>query len=332
MILPLFMELEKRALYNLLRMNWLNDPTIDVEPWQVEDYRTLPFDVIFRYLSSFDIDLDKASFLAYGDNAETPEELTALLAEDANLEAQEFDQVYLLVFELWRRLLPERMSLALFCDELDHQIYLYDNGNSNAAETIPDVISNLKMIMDENLDEGLKPYEIFQSVSASCAHDLESFLYDYIAEQIDNDNIGYASELCESFQEYLKGDKWFDLLSVRVLAYTDPEAADEALKKVVAKAAKDNDLVFNLELLSIIVQGGKEEDFVKIVKTSIPLIATEEDFQDLLYLCGDYYRCLDRDEEEQTIMAILDKRKEHPLDSSIAPQDLDALSLRKIVK
>ena len=36
------MDAERRALYNSLRMHWLLDPNMAVEPWQVEDYRSMP--------------------------------------------------------------------------------------------------------------------------------------------------------------------------------------------------------------------------------------------------------------------------------------------------
>jgi len=35
------MEIQRRALFNLVRMNWLAEPIVNVAEWQVEDYRPL---------------------------------------------------------------------------------------------------------------------------------------------------------------------------------------------------------------------------------------------------------------------------------------------------
>jgi len=43
------METERRALYNLLRLNWLRDPSVKVERWQVEDLRSVSTpDLLYR--------------------------------------------------------------------------------------------------------------------------------------------------------------------------------------------------------------------------------------------------------------------------------------------
>jgi hypothetical protein len=67
------MQIERRALYNSLRMNWVMDPTLEVEPWQVEDYRSLPIDTIFERIEEKNIPLDKETFLALAENVDTPE-------------------------------------------------------------------------------------------------------------------------------------------------------------------------------------------------------------------------------------------------------------------
>lgn len=326
------MEIEKRALYNLLRMNWLNDPSIKVEPWQVEDYRSLSMRELLQTLEVCGIHMDQQCFLTYAEHAESPEELTEMLLEDSSLEPMEQDEIYLLIFELWRRLLPERLCFSVFCDELDHQIFLYDKGDISAAESIQDAIANLQMIMDENSDQGLNPYEIFESVSVVCANDLESFLYDYIADQIDSGNIPYASELVDGLSQYLKGSKWFDLLKIRILEDSDYEAAHEELRKLVQRVVKDDDLAFNLEVLSFIIQGGEKGEFNKMVRKTVPLLRKEEDFLDLLAICCDFYRCLDEDQREQQVQNLIDNRADKGFQKPINPNDEDLAKLLKIIR
>lgn len=326
------MKIECRVLYNLLRINWLKDPSILVEQWQIDDYRSIALADLFQKLEALGFVLDKNSFLAYAENTDTPEDLTELLLEDLELSSIKKDHMYLLVFEIWRKLLPEKLCLSIFCDELDHQIYLYDQGDVASAEPIQDAVAHLQKIMDENVDLGVKPTEVFTTVSASCANDLESFLYDYIAEQIDNKNISYSSELLDGFKEYLKASKWFGLLKVRLLEFSDPEDAQEVLRKIVQKAAKENDMLFNLEVLSFIVQGGKKGEFKKMVRKTVPLLENEEDFQDLLTICGDYFRCLDEDQKEQAILSILEKRMQKPIEVGIDQHDPDLVKLLKSIK
>src|SRR5438128_2674617 len=116
------MQIERRALYNSLRLNWLQDPAISVEPWQVEDYRSFSIEKIFEQLKQKNIHLNKASFVALAENADTPEDLTDDLLADSDLDAAAQDYIYLHIFELWRTLIPEKTCLSIFCDELDHQI------------------------------------------------------------------------------------------------------------------------------------------------------------------------------------------------------------------
>jgi len=178
-------QIEQRALYNLLRMNWLNDPSLEVEPWQVEDYRQLSLSDLFTQLKESDIQLDKISFITYADECDSPEQLTEYFIGDRHLEIPHEDQIYLLVFELWRRLMSEKPSLSIFCDELDHQIYLYDHGQLTSPLHLQTALANLLTILEENVDEGIQPTEAFRLISTCCANDIEAFLYDFISEQID---------------------------------------------------------------------------------------------------------------------------------------------------
>lgn len=284
------------------------DPTLEVEPWQVEDYRNLPLDTIFERIEEKNIHLNKETFLVFAENVDTPEELTDEFLDDSSFDVKSQDQFYLLIFELWRRLLPEKPCLSVFCDELDYQIHLYDRGQLDNAEGIQDVLANLQVVLDENTDGGADPVEVFETLNAGCANDVESFLYDFIAEQIDNQNYPYATELLEGFNEYVKGVKWFDFLKARVLSVSDVEASNEIIDTLIRNSPKNPDLEFNLELLSFMVLGGKQSSFVDLVKKSAKLLETEQDFQDLMTVSADYYHCLDHDQMEKAIQSILHKR------------------------
>ncbi len=325
------MQAERRALYNSLRIHWLSDPSLEVSDWQVEDYRSMSLEALFDRLKQNQIHLDRTSFLAFAEDVESPEDLTDHLVVDTSLNDTEEDRIYLIIFELWRRLVPEKRCLSIFCDELDHQIYLYDTDQITNLEPLEDVLDSLKQILDENVDEGIDPQDVFSSICLACAHDVEGFLYDFICAQMDEDNHAYASELFDSFQDYLHDLKRREWLHIRILFLSDPETANQLLEKLVKKTATDNDLDFHFDLLSLLVQEGEKGLFVTLAKHTLNHLQTETDFQDLLALCADYYHCLDYDQAEQAIQTILDLRKDKSLDSTLDSNDPQVAALKKIL-
>ena len=325
------MQLERKALYNLLRMNWLRDQELDVEPWQVRDYREESLDDLLTELQELGVGLDQVSFLAFSEKSENPEELTDSLTEE-EWDVKRQDKVYLIIFELWRRLLPEALCLSVFCDELDHQINLCDSGEGEEGEEIQDVLESLRDILDQNTDEGAEPKEVFSEVANACANDVESFLYDYISEQIDDGNYPYASELIDGLYDYVKDVKWFDYLKARVVGSRDIKEGNELIWKLVDETKSQPNLELYLEILSFLVQGGERELFQDILKISLPIVEVEEDFQDLLQICIDYHCCLDHDAQEQALRKLLDQRKKIAGEEPFSALDPMVSQLLKILQ
>lgn len=326
------MQLERRAFYNLLKMNAMLDSQLALEPWQVENYRSLTLEDLFSRLKNLSIDLDKAHFIALGEGFDSPEELTdnLLCEEMTDIAAQ--DQVYLLIFELWRRLLPEKPCMSVFCDELDYQIHLYDSGEAESFEPIQDALGRLQDILEENVDQGAGQEEAFEYVCAGCANDLESFLYDFIAEQIDNESYSYAQELLEDFLSYVKDPKWFEFLQVRLLAVTDEDNSEKQLRRLIQEAIAEPDLEFNFEILSLLVEEGDKHIFINLVKQSLVLLESEEEFQELLSICADYYHRSDDEEKEGAIQYILEERSKKPFESALLKTDPHMNDLVKILE
>lgn len=317
------MEIERRALYNLMRMNWLRDPSMAVTPWQVENYRELSLNILYQRLSLHDLQLDKEHFLSLADEVDTPEELTAMLLEDTETppEPTVYDQIYLLIFELWRRYITDRPCLSIFCDELDHQIHLYDMEKQDNAEAIQDILSNLQAILDENTDKGAKAQDVFKLFSSNCAHDLESFLYDYISDQLDNDHDAYANELIDGFISYVEDIKWYEFLRVRLIMSDPRSDGKRLLGHLIDRYSNEQDLEFNLEVLTYMVKVGNRELFIKLVKKTLPLISIEADFQDLLDICADFYHFLDMEAKEKTIKMLITRRTHIHIESIFNPKD-----------
>lgn len=322
---------ERRALYNSLRVNYRIDPSLAVKPWQVADYRSYALDKIFHELQTHGINLDRAHFISFGEAVESPEELADQLIPESIEEQEIADYLFLLIFELWRRLLPEKQCLSIFCDELDYQIELYDAGQSLSTEGIEDAIANLQALLAENSDEGLDPHTIFESIMAGCAHDIEEFLYDYIDTQLEHQNTPYALDLIEGYLPYVLKSKWFELLHVKALLESDPEESRLLLNSLLKTAAKGHDLEFGFELLSFLAKCGEEKDFLQLFKQTIPLLEEEEDFCDLLLIAEDYFHFKDADDSEKIVKELYKERSRNAPDKPFSPKDPDFIKLQKLL-
>jgi hypothetical protein len=309
--------MENKTLYNLLRFSSLRDPAVDAEAWQIADYRQMPLESIFQALKQHEISLDRVSFSALADEIESPEELTDYLIAERTLDAAMHDQIYLLLFELWRRFIPEKLCLSIFCDELDYQIDLYDRGELTNSEPIEDALSNLTVILEDNTEENSNPKEVFELIGNRCANDLEMFLYDFMTDQIENKDVPYAAELLEDFGPYVKDSKWFELLKARVLTFSDIPQANLLIRKLMRRLADKPDLEFNMEVLSVFLQGCERDLFFAIVNQTLPLLQTEEEFQDLLAISADYFHFIDEDQQETILLQMLKERARFPLEQPL---------------
>jgi hypothetical protein len=321
---------ERRALYTALRLNWLQDPTLPVKDWQVEDYREMPYSILFERLRNCDIDLDRLGMLALINESDNPEDLCEMLVADMNIEPIVQDQIYLVLFELWRRLATEKPCLSIFCDELDYQIYLYDQGEVDNIEALQDVLGSLQVILEENSDRGVEPDVAFGYVSNLCAHDVEGFLLDYMAEQIDEANFTYATELLEIFTPYISSSQWLDFLRARLLVQSDSRAAQRIFKRLLEEE-EGVEFDFYLEMLSFLAVDGEEHLFKQALDRCIALVHAEEDLQDLLMLCQDYQQAQSNITAMKTLQRLSQERSKRSSSAVIKAHDPALVLLRQVM-
>ncbi len=322
------MELKGRALFNLLRINWLDNPKIEVKPWQVEDLRSIGMEELFSRLKKLGLILNEESFYLYAENCESPEELLDLICGEEE-DPEKRDLAYLLLFELWRRLYPDQICLSIFCDELDQLIEAYDRGELADEEQLQNSLQILEDILDEAYDKEGDPQKIFADVSSYCAHDLEEFLFDYISDQIQENDQTYASELIDDFRDYVRDKRKFDLLRARLVSLFDLEESNILYARILEDLREKPDLPLNLLAAESLIRHGDVRLFMQAVKQSLPLLKKEEEFQNLLAMIAEYFRCLDREEEEKKIKNFLKARSSHSLRAPIDPKDqiLEQISL-----
>ncbi len=315
------MELKGKALFNFLKVSWLEDPTLQVKSWQVEDLSKLSIEELFKRLKQLAVILEEESFYLYAENCYSPEELVECVwIDEEDLEGH--DQAYLLLFELWRRLLPGKLCLSVFCDELDQLIELYDGGELEDEEPLQNALQVLEDILDDAVDQEGNPQEVFATVAPYCAHDLEHFLFDYISDQIVENNETYASELVEAFYEFVAGRKRFDFLRSHLIALSNPDESNRIYERMLEELGDDPDLEVLLQVAMSLVHHGDVRLFMKAVKQAVPLLTTEVEFQNLLTMTAEYFRCLDRDQEAKSIHQLLETRSQSSLSDRLDPAAL----------
>ncbi len=250
------------------------NPEVNHEDWMVEDLRSVSLDLLFCRLVEHNIRLDKKSFLNFADQMESPEELAEVLTDEGKSPKEE-DQIYLLTFELWRRLLPERSSLSILCDELDHQIDIYYQGQwSSHLQELVDELSN---VLDDYLDASIKPKSAIETVQQYCSYDLELFLYDFILDILDYGSFKEAKEYFDEFFSYYAK-------SIR-FAYLDARFSEDfkvMKKKISDLLDRDIEEDFLLDILDFLSEIGSEALFSKGLKFALKSVKTKEDFIDLI--------------------------------------------------
>jgi hypothetical protein len=329
------MSFEGRALYNLIQLNLKPDAESTLlsgeklESWQTDNYRNKPTESLIQGLQQLNIPFDLTQFEQWTRHYDTPEELTDTLVGNQKPYIQE--KAYLLVFELWRRLCHEKQSLSIFCDELDYQITLYDRGETHSPSDIHDILASLLKVLNDNVDQGATPEAAFSLLQSYTANDLESFLYDFIFEELEGGDRAYAEDLLESFTRYMNDKKWFQLLTIEIEITRDHTAGALKLKELIKEAEQRPQLSFDLEILHFLSKHGGRNLFFHLAHHALTLISTEEEFEDFLAIAAAFFHSIDWEEKEHTIQNLMMKRLER-VKGVLKKSDPDLIALSKIFK
>ncbi|MCH9608659.1 MAG: hypothetical protein S4CHLAM45_12400 [Chlamydiales bacterium] len=305
----------KKALYNLIQFN-LQEPEGPIEPWQKIDFRELETTMLVQNLKKLSLPIESQEhFEEIASHFESPEEMMEAFAKELPL--KDPDHSFLITFELWRRLLPEKRSVSIFCDELDRQINRYEMEEED--EQLQDILEYFKQILDDNTDQGYEPTDVFNTLQSFCGHNLEAFLYDYIHEKIENMEIDYSTELIEGFYPYVPDPLWFDYLVSRLEMTYDLEVGFKRLEKMLSKI---DEIDLAIEILSYLSQI-RNPHFENLAKKALPLLETEGDFIEFLTCCVHYF------ENKQEPREILEKREGKDRATPLRKNDRDLTLVKK---
>ncbi|MCI5051587.1 MAG: hypothetical protein MRY21_00440 [Simkaniaceae bacterium] len=295
------MQFYGRARYNLLQLNSSQEKD-NCEKWEIEDYRSLDKEALYGRLRALGVKLNDESFLLYAKSADTPRQLTATLLPE-NVDSYTIEHCFLLIFELWRRLLQGRAELSIFCDELDHQIELFEQ-NTADIDHIGDILNRLESILDGSVDDSQSPQAVFAHISNYFAHDLETFIYDFCAYLIDNERLTLASELIEGFYDYVEDRQWFDFLRMRLLE----DESEEHVERFGSDLVENPNIDLCLEFLSYLSNCDRNDLFYSYYQKFVPFVRTEENFKQMLKLIANFYSDVDQELEHDFIHKLLASR------------------------
>lgn len=312
------MPLLGRARYNLLRQQTKQNPEIQAESWEVRDYRDLSLHQLFHGLSRLGVFLTTDTFEEIAKDVDTPEELTERLGLD--------QEAYLYIFELWRRLLDNRKTISVFCDELDFLIDEYEQHPEENEEMLVMLFAELLDILDVNVESGYKPKQILKEISNYFAHDLVGFLLRCISSLIDRGNTTFASELLDDFSEYLEPSLWIDFLRLKLLHGATPEVATAMMARFLEKLKDKPDIELYFHLLKFLIETGDIDLFTSTFRETLKLITTEDHFLTLLGIVFDYFNRNDREKEEELIKELIAERKNLPHPGEVLPTDKEKIS------
>lgn len=311
------MQIKTKAINNLFLFNSLDQREVGAHAYakalfpnrSIEDLRESLEEDLFQRLEELNTPLEKTEFFQLASVVEDPESAAHLLIDTAKVPPV-FESLYLVIFELWRRLLPERQTLSIFCDELDRQIFLYQQGSMRSDEKLQKSLGKFEKILQENADLQTDKKKVRASIDEYMAHDIEEFLYEYISDQIASDLFVYAEDLLDGFYDYMYDHMWFDFLYIKILHFRDPSEAKGILRSLLKDLSIEPDLDLQIELLHFMLESSDRRSFLYLVEKTALLLKVEEDFIDLMAIVSEYYRRLDQEDLQEKIEILIENRQD----------------------
>lgn len=297
-------DMSRKALYNLLRMNWLEDSSLQVEKWQVADYRSFSLDELFDALKQYNVDLNEKSFRFYIESFNDPEDLADSFIEDSFL-VEKQDRIFLAIFELWRRFAQDKPTLSIFADELDHQIYIYDSSNL-CSEDLRNVLEYLLEVIEDSPSQE----DVFTTITGHCANDIEAFLYDFLADQLDQENYLYVSAFIDRIYDAIPYPIPFDFLKIRLMSVSDIESANESLMEVIEVLNEEPDFDLSLEILQYLADQAARQAFLNLSLLLCRSVDTDEDLLAIAQIGSGFFDSIHDSEKKEKADEIVNTLKE----------------------
>lgn len=315
------LPIEKKAYYTLLWMTQDSLPEGEVESWQIEDLRGISSKELFERLSLENAAWNEEWFYKTSQNFRSPEDLFISIYGQYD-EPMPEDKVFLLFFELWRRLFPEKKTLSIFAEDLDRLIISYDSGGLDdiypLEAHVEELFRQLKFLSDRLND----PMGVFEHTSAFLANDLEGFLYDFLQYRIDVEEYEKAEEGARFLLEYVSDPKWFLLLLSKVRYLKEKKVADHEIEELLDECSGEPDIDFVMDIAAWASENIAETLFIKSVQLALSLVHYEMEVQELLSLMVVYADALKNETLAQEITEEMFRRAENDPLQPLPQEDL----------
>ncbi len=285
-----------RAYYNLLWLSKLRGHHFFSENWEATDYRTLPTDSLFAELESVDIFFDSDSFILFSKNVDSPEELSELLQQE---EGKVKRKTYLVVFELWRRLMPDRRSISIFCDELDRQIAIYKAGSEQ--DTLFTIFNEILEILDRNSASEQSPKQVFASLCLYIAHDLENVIYTYIKTNIEREDKEPYVGLIDYFLPYVREKRALQFLKLKTLSNAFDREKQRLIGYLLSSLQESINVSISIPLLLLLVEENQKELFLDHFSFLVENIMEEDKLGELLDTLLIYHQRIGQKSKQELI-------------------------------
>ncbi|MCH9812124.1 hypothetical protein K0U07_05125 [bacterium] len=280
-----------RAYYNLLLLQSQRGLKVDAQPWEYMDYAVVAMDDLFAAIQSLHYLFDKESFLSYCVSFDSPEEMVTSLEPK---ESEEKNKLYLLVFELWKRLLPDRESISIFADALDRRIAEYEKNKDD--ERILDAFEQVVEILESNCIDETPPESIFERFCLYVAHDLESVIYTYIDSKCEVGVEDRAMDLLDHFLPYVKEKRALQFLQLKSLPLDFVEERLRLTEFLCESLQEEVNLTLSLPFLFYLIEHHQKELFVDLFSTLVHKVNEESALVALLDVLVEYHRFFGREE------------------------------------
>lgn len=316
-------HLETKALYNALVMiPHHTKPLSPIKSWERKERRTSSLEDLFQEVKELGVELDSKQFYQWSSDCETPEELVELLAESDDL--KKLDHLYLVLFELWRRLSPEKRSLSIVADDIDHLIFAFDQEQEVEDVEVESLITEWCLLIDSLKDSGFTRQEAFQTIEPFFAHNVQEFIVDFLLEVVQREDPSFAIHMLDKVRSYcLRDSLWIKFIELQ-LALREENVVEvrKKLGELVSSVLinKSSDVELTLALAEIACELKKGELLVRLIETVLPHL---EEKEDLLY-CFDLLNRLISKQGEAFVAPLLKKS------SSLELKALLTTSLQKM--
>lgn len=290
-------SLETKALYNSLRMMGRRMKLSPQDSWKVADWRGRESTALFNELKEMGVVLDPPLFYQWAAHCETPEDLFDFLfmeegEESAEWEEERKDHLYLLLFELWRRLVPEKRSLSLVADEIDHVLFAFDSGKEMVDEEMENALEEWVRLLNRLHDEeGLSAKEALHAIEPHFAHSVPDCIIDFLLDVSERGESERYGPLFEKVRPFLTLEPlWAKIVELRFCLREDMTLVNKKLGDLVAHVLTTPDVecevIFALCDISLKLERG--ELFLRLLERVAPCLQEQEDVEVVVHLLADF--------------------------------------------